>query len=409
MIRTSQALLSFVLSLVVTGVSAAQESTLERVKSEAARLRQGSPPPEADFWKELKAIRDRSVGLQIAIRDWVESVLPKSKAALDVEFPFLNPKVNTDLQRAGLFASNNSGDPFKSNPGSATEVEFSRPPEDADKLVVTTGIDVPCGRDDAVYVYDYSQEQPRRVLEAHGTRDHDETISDIRFSKSDALGNQLILTLRYGAQCGSNWETLSYDLFRLSATASTAIPILSGTHGIFLGDMSYQLRLAPDDLLIEVRDRSIDAGIHNRAHVLHFQTTGSTAERVDPVALQPQDFVDEWLTRPWSEMESRSAESGRDKLKKWHEFLAGNFVAGEFQFVQLCQEQTDQWQVAVYLDWIKGKELPEGLMVYFLVQQSDKYRFKITSISFDRQEGCPGESQPSSERPTLFPANEKKQ
>jgi hypothetical protein len=139
---------------------------------------------------------------------------------------------------------------------------------------------------------------------------------------------------------------------------------------------------------MEVRDRSIDGGIHNRAHVLHFKATGSTAERVDPVALQPQDFADEWLTRPWAEMESRSAESGRDKLKKWHEFLAGDFVAGEFHFVQQCREQADQWQVAIDLGWIKGKEL--------------------TGISFDRQEGCPGESQPNSDSPTLFPANEKK-
>jgi hypothetical protein len=107
-------------------------------------------------------------------------------------------------------------------------------------------------------------------------------------------------------------------------------------------------------------------------------------------------------------MESRSAESGRDKLKKWHEFLAGDFVAGEFHFVQQCREQADQWQVAIDLGWIKGKELPEDLRLYFLVQQSDQYRFTMTGISFDRQEGCPGESQPNSDSPTLFPANEKK-
>jgi len=143
-------------------------------------------------------------------------------------------------------------------------MELSRPTEDADKLVVTAGIDVPCGSDDAVCIYDYSQGQPRRVLESHGTRDHDESISGVRFSKRDAVGNQLILTLRYGVQCGSNWNMLSYDLFRLSPTASTAAPILGGNHGIWFGaDNPYQLRLESDYLLMEVCDRSID-GIHNR-------------------------------------------------------------------------------------------------------------------------------------------------
>src|SRR5438874_1482663 len=169
---------SVLLGLVITGVSAAQESVLERAKSEATRLRQASPASEDNIWKEIKAIRGRSAGLHAAIRDWVESVLPKSRAALDVDFLLLSPKVNADLRHAGLFASGTSGDLFKSEPGTVTRMEFSRPSEDPDKLIVTTGVDVPCGNDDAVYIYDYSQGEPRRVLESHGTHDHDESISD---------------------------------------------------------------------------------------------------------------------------------------------------------------------------------------------------------------------------------------
>jgi hypothetical protein len=48
---------------------------------------------------------------------------------------------------------------------------------------------------------------------------------------------------------------------------------------------------------MEIRARSIDTAIHDRAHVLHFKVEGSTVQRADPVALQPQDFVDEWITR----------------------------------------------------------------------------------------------------------------
>lgn len=277
--RARHATWSVVLSLLITGVSAAQESALERAKSEAARLRQASPASEDNIWKEIKAVRDRSAGLHAAIRDWVESVLPKSRVALDAEFLYLSPKVNADLRRAGLFASDSSGDIFKSAPGSVTRMEFSRPPEDADKLIATVGVDVPCGNDDAVYIYDYSQGRPRRVLESHGSRDHDESISDVRFSKRDAIGNQLILTLRYAVQCGSSWNMLSYDLFRLSATAGAAAPILGGEQGVWFGaNNPYQLRLEPEELLMEVRDRSIDGGIHNRAHVLHFKATGSIAE-----------------------------------------------------------------------------------------------------------------------------------
>jgi len=94
---------------------------------------------------------------------------------------FLSPRLNADLRRAGLFASDTSGDRFKPEPGTITRIVLSRPPEDPDKLAVTVGVDVPCGNNDAVYVYDYSQGEPQRVLESHGTRDHDESLSDVLF------------------------------------------------------------------------------------------------------------------------------------------------------------------------------------------------------------------------------------
>ncbi len=60
-------------------------------------------------------------------------------------------------------------------------------------------------------------------------------------------------------------------------------------------------------------------------------------------------------------MESGSAEGERDALKKWHDFLPGDFGSGEFQFVQKCRDKPGQSQVGVGLDWIKNKELPEAV------------------------------------------------
>lgn len=267
---------------------------------------------------------------------------------------------------------------------------------------------MPCGDDDVVYVYDYSQGARRRILESHGSRGHDEGVSEIHFSKFSGAGYQQILTIRSGAQCLSAWNELSYDLFRFSRRTNAAEQIFQGSHDIWFGDGPF-VRLQPDELLMEMRDRSIDAGIHNRAHVLDFKTTDESVARIDPVALQPQDFVDEWLTRPWSEMASRSTEEksahdNQTKLEKWHKFVGADFVGGDFTLVQACSETPGQWQIGVDIDWIGKKDLPEPLSVYFLVQQLEgPYRYKMTDISFNRQDGCPGDSGPSLEKPTLFP------
>jgi hypothetical protein len=384
-----------VIILLLGGTTAAQESALERARSEAASLRQSSvDDPHA--W--------HCSGLHDALRGWFESVLPESKATLDAQFDALQLKIDAALRRAGLAPAN--GGPASADPGFVA-VALSRPPEDTDKLVVKVEVDIPCGSNDAVYIYDYGSGAPRRVLESRSGERHDESLLDVRVSKKDALGNQLILTARDGVQCFSTFNKLSYELFRLSPRANRAESILSGEHGLRLGDYHpAKVRLEPGEALMEMGDRSIDSGILVRPHVLHFQAKAdSPVQRIDPVALLPEDFVDEWMTRPWQEMESRSDEAGRSKLEQWHQFLGGGFVAGDYTLVQPCQFVIGQWQIAVDLSFLKGEALPEPLTVFFLVQQIEQYRFRMMGISFDRQDGCPGESELNrTTSPTLFPA-----
>jgi len=389
MIRASGMVSATFVGLFTIGTAIAQEHGLERVRSESVRLRQlPLAAPEV--------IRPES--LHRELRDWIESLLPQSRAALDAQLASLEFRVNADLTRVGAIAPGNlmQGD----GRGFVSPVQFTQPPEDRDKLAVTAGVNVPCGSDDAVYVYDFSRGAPQRVLESHGTRDHDESVLDLALSKPDVLGNQLILTLRYAVQCGSSWNELAYDLFRLQPATSGAVSVLSDEHGIWFGGGQPQFRVEADDLLMEFRDRSIAGGIHNRTHVLHYTAkNGSPAVRVDPVALQPQDFVDEWITRPWSEMESRSA--GDEKLQKWHELIAGAY--GDFTLSQPCKDPPGQWQIGLDLGILGEHQLPEPLSVLFLVRQREQNRFTMVGISFNRQDGCPGESGPVMDSPSLFP------
>ena len=46
---------------------------------------------------------------------------------------------------------------------------------------------------------------------------------------------------------------------------------------------------------------SIDGGILARQDVRHYRIDGPNAKRIDPLALRPRDFVDEWLTHEWKE------------------------------------------------------------------------------------------------------------
>jgi hypothetical protein len=131
---------------------------------------------------------------------------------------------------------------------------------------------------------------------------------------------------------------------------------------------------------------------------MHYNIGSDCVQRIDPVALQPQDFVHEWMTRPWGEMQSRSS----DGLEKWHKFLHGD--GGEYEFVQPCAERSGVTQIGAAFGAIGELETPEPLSVYFLVEDHGGYSYKMSEISFDRQEGCPGETAATYDNlPSLFP------
>jgi hypothetical protein len=109
-------------------------------------------------------------------------------------------------------------------------------------------------------------------------------------------------------------------------------------------------------------------------------------KRIDPVALQPRDFVHEWLREPWQEMKSRSSNS--DTLAKWHKLLGGS---GDYEFVQPCINRPGFIQVGVGIDFIGDREIPEPLSV-------------VSGVSFETEDDCPGETPPADygELPLLF-------
>lgn len=304
-----------------------------------------------------------------------------------------------ELSHAGMLPRANAAEEY----GYVGRLELSRPPELPESVLIIEGITTPCGTADSVYLYDYSGGPERRILESRGVSERDETVISAYFSSLDDSGNRLFLALRHATQCGSSWNNLSYELFRLSPGAILATTILSGDDGIRSGvHDAYRVQLKPDEVLIELRGRSMDPRVRDRTHVLRFRIGPSAAVRIDPVALQPQDFVDEWLTRPWMEMASRSSAADLDELERWHGFLSGDSDTAEIRVVQPCADKPVDWKIALTMEWISGKKMPEPFTLYFRVHGLGQYRFEMAAISFHPQDGCPGETPPIPGSPSFF-------
>jgi hypothetical protein len=98
-------------------------------------------------------------------------------------------------------------------------------------------------------------------------------------------------------------------------------------------------------------------------------------------------------------MQSRSGNS--EALAKWHKLLGGS---GEYEVVQPCIDRPGVIQVGVGFDFIGDREIPEPLIVYFLVKDKGNYSYEMSAISFDSNDDCPGETPAAdyTQLPSLF-------
>jgi hypothetical protein len=187
---------------------------------------------------------------------------------------------------------------------------------------------------------------------------------------------------------------MTYAVYRMSS-AQPPEPLFSSEHGFWMGnaDDGRLFVLKPDELMIEFLDGSADVGVHNRTYLLRYSFADGV-KRLEPVAFQPQDFAEEWLTRPWSEMQSRSA----PETQKWHTKLHASF-GGSYNNVVLCAVKPDRWSLGLEQDYIGDRKLEIPISVHFLIHDLGNYRFEMEAVSDSEFEGCPGEGAPSDKHP----------
>src|SRR5260370_25114752 len=101
---------------------AAQDPLLEKLVHESTPLRQADKSPESKSDQVFAVDKDRSVAFRDALRDWVESHLPSSKATLDSDVSSFQSKLAAELQRTGLTQGAGSAEY-----GHVSRVQIARP------------------------------------------------------------------------------------------------------------------------------------------------------------------------------------------------------------------------------------------------------------------------------------------
>lgn len=316
------------------------------------------------------------------LRDWIESQFgPVEKEGDETN---ASERINKALKSVSVAPSKDDQDLL----GSLGEVDLKWEPE---ILIVITRVGIVCGQDESVYGYKRINGKWQRIWESeqndyqHYTPQH---IDAVRISQSyegaRQTGPTYILTLGNEWGCASAWHRVYYRIWRVDSSGSKSLIDQSGDG--YLRGQSYIIGSivnspphfsGPVDGVIEFTQRSVDASVHNREAIRHFLIERNRVRRVAPVALSPRDFVDEWMTQPWSESQRWSLSPD---LSVWHQKLHADFVAGDFLGDTMHCQTPDLWQVGFQPSDAK-RNFESRLNVYFLIRWTPPYRFALVGIS----------------------------
>ena len=359
-----------------------RETPLEKLQHEAVRLRR--PHGEKGPGEEVEGRE----ALHRALREWIESQLPRNKAELAGEPTRLNSKLQDELEKAGMTPPDVPETPEMI--GDYPEIGYvgvgvTAAVQLPDTLIVNGWATVPCGSDDAIYLYRFDETGWTRTLENHPGGRYTDT--RIKFSEPDASGQRLMLIQAVWSQCQSFWRGMAYSVYRLRPRGVVE-PLLSETHGFYAGEEPLFV-LSPREVIVEFRDWSVASRVHDRTLIDRYSFMNDVPRRLDPVALQPQDFVEEWLTNSWSEMQTRSAPG----TERWHTGLTADWLQADYIGVGQCGSS-----------WIIGLNIlpggahaltvdpsaagDNGKAVYFQVRESGEHHYTMEAVSQSRPEGC---------------------
>jgi hypothetical protein len=267
------------------------------------------------------------------------------------------------------------------------------------KLISVTAVfDIECGSDTVLFVFEPEGGSWREVLRWQSKPY--ETISDAfwsfdhAISPPDSEGRWYVVTKHISPWCSSTWSGIDYDVLRTTVDSSQPKVLLSRSDFMWWGNEDYgKIVAGRDEFDVRFHSASIDVGVHNRVFIRHYSITGDNVKRIQPVAVSPRDFVDEWIISKWEEASRWSAKASLEPLRQAHEMMSQHEKAGgttgstllEFRSAYRCSNGQHQVEVSVET----GPKFQTERSVYFLV--AGEGRYTMTRVSDSPNSGCGGQ------------------
>lgn len=284
--------------------------------------------------------------------------------------------------------------------GEIRQIKFDwKPGYEPGILIVSTQLWLPCGSkdpDSAIYVFQGVARHWDLVLAAESDFDpageSDETGMQYEISPPDSDGRWFLVVAHVPPSCRRAHNVLRYKALRPGTNPDKPICLVSGRESIHpFFEPPFQIRVETDWFAVThgiVRKLDGELGIV----ISRYDLSDSQSRRIAPLALTPEDFLDQWTQLNWEDAKRGTKILSESSLEGWHSKL-NSLTSGsaEIESVRHCSGSDDGDQ-----NWLV--ELSIDQRVNPLIKQENLYvevakrggNFFLDGVDENHPSGCPG-------------------
>jgi hypothetical protein len=285
--------------------------------------------------------------------------------------------------------------------GDSLHVKVAMPSEIPKLRLVEFSFEIGCGKDSLLIAYEQRADQWKRVLQWQSPPydSVDQSFGD--FFVYTALPqpgtNNWLLAVAHGHPwCTSRWSSFNLDLLQPMSSPQNPSVLQHINHGYVRFEVEPVLKSVPGGFQLRLETGMIDTDIMTRIGIYRYRLTGTEFERVQPIANNGRDFVDEWLQSPWSEAAKWSSPTNLTALKQIHSEIHEDQNSGSantfynFGPVLRCADSRQHFQVELDQRTSDGKgKLQPGEPTWFHIQQGSN-SFTMLDSAYHKDSRCSG-------------------
>ncbi len=237
-------------------------------------------------------------------------------------------------------------------------VKVDRPRRFPRVLAIDLSNDIGCGDDHSLLIYEQEgQHFIERVRWQSGpAKDVSEFFGDFflfAFAPREPGGQWVVAVAHGHPWCTSRWSGFDIDVIEPARGTAAQHNLFHLKEG-FVREATPVMKPTRDGFDLRVDIGALDAEYLTRPGIFRYRISDKIVERVQPVAKNGRDFVDEWLRVHWNEASLWSDPRQQASLKAEHESLVRNTVGEQRVFglitygaVKACGDRTARFQVEV--------------------------------------------------------------